>query len=106
MGVTMHYSQYIFITAKVNFGRRNLLYILKNLEFFKFLKSNFFITIFFYSLLMGIFSLSPKIVNIDTLKNLIVIPIVGQMLHFYLDGFIWKFSEPHNREATLKYLKM
>jgi hypothetical protein len=106
MGVTMHYSQYIFITTKVNFGRKNLLYILKNLEFFKFLKSNFFITIFLYSLLMGIFSLSPKIVNIDTLKNLIVIPIVGQMLHFYLDGFIWKFSEPHNREATLKYLKM
>jgi hypothetical protein len=105
MGVTMHYSQYIFITAKVSFGRKNLFYILKNLEFIKFFKSNFFITILLYSLLMGIFSFVPKIINIDMLKNLIVIPIIGQMLHFYLDGYIWKFSEPHNREVTLKYLK-
>ena len=28
----------------------------------------------------------------------------GQMLHFYLDSKLWKFSEKHNRENTLKYI--
>ena len=39
------------------------------------------------------------------LKNLIIIPIIGQMLHFYLDSQLWKFSEKHNRDNTLMYLK-
>ena len=38
------------------------------------------------------------------IKNLIFIPITGQMLHFYLDSFIWKFSEEHNRQNTLKFI--
>ena len=38
------------------------------------------------------------------LKSLIIIPITGQMLHFYLDLQLWKFSEKHNRENILKYL--
>ena len=37
-------------------------------------------------------------------KSLIFIPILGQMLHFYIDSQIWKFREKHNREYTLKYL--
>ena len=40
------------------------------------------------------------------LKSLIVIPITGQMLHFYIDSFIWRFSEKHNREVVLKYIKI
>ena len=42
----------------------------------------------------------------EFLKNLIFIPITGQMLHFYLDSQLWKFSESHNRENILKYLKI
>ena len=38
------------------------------------------------------------------LSNLIIIPIVGQMLHFYLDSQLWKFSIHHNRENVLKYI--
>ena len=40
----------------------------------------------------------------QSFKFLIVIPLVGQMLHFYLDSYLWKFSEKHNREVTLKHL--
>ena len=36
--------------------------------------------------------------------HLIFIPITGQMLHFYLDSQLWKFSEQHNKEDILKYL--
>lgn len=42
--------------------------------------------------------------NSEFLKTLIFIPITGQMLHFYLDSQLWKFSEKHNRENILKYL--
>jgi len=41
----------------------------------------------------------------EFLKNLIIIPITGQMLHFYLDSQIWKFSIKHNRENILRYIK-
>ena len=37
--------------------------------------------------------------------NLIIIPIIGQMLHFYLDSQLWG-SNPHNRENVLHYLKL
>ena len=42
--------------------------------------------------------------NNDFLKMLIIIPITGQMLHFYLDSQLWKFSEKHNRENILKHI--
>jgi len=53
---------------------------------------------------MAGFSLFRKAENMH-LQQLIIIPIVGQMLHFYLDSQIWKFSVKHNRDNTLFYLK-
>lgn len=103
LGVTMHYSQYILITAKVYFGRIDSLNFFKKKNLLKILKTNFFLTILFYGLIMAILSVSGK-ADINYIKNLIIIPIIGQMLHFYLDGFLWKFSNSHNREITLKYL--
>ena len=38
------------------------------------------------------------------LKQLIILPLIGQMLHFYLDSQLWKFSDKHNRDNTLTYL--
>ena len=104
LGVTMHYSQYIVITAKVYFGRNNNMNFFSKKNFSKIFKSNFFYIILLYGVLMTMFSLSGKS-NYEYLKNLILVPIIGQMLHFYLDGFMWRFSETHNREVTLKHLK-
>ena len=53
---------------------------------------------------MAGFSLFGKAENIH-LEKLIIIPIIGQMLHFYLDSQLWKFSTEHNRNNTLFYLK-
>ena len=52
---------------------------------------------------MTLFSTFGKSTNLD-FKNLIIIPIIGQMLHFYLDSQLWKFSIKHNRENVLKYI--
>ena len=101
MGVTMHYSQYLFLTNKV-LKERNKNELLKSSGISIF-KNKFLITIVIYSLVMSILSIFGKH-ETAILSNLIIIPITGQMLHFYLDSQLWKFSESHNRDNILKYL--
>ena len=99
MGVTMHYSQYLYLTSKVmknrNKDEKNLSQ--NNLN-------SVWIIIIIYASIMSILSILGKNES-DFLKSLIFIPITGQMLHFYLDSQLWKFSIDHNRENILKYLK-
>ena len=96
MGVTMHYTQYLYLTHKVHKGRN------KN-QTNTTPKSTYFGSIAIYALAMSILSLSGKSSN-EILNFLIIIPIIGQMLHFYLDSQLWKFSNPHNREHVLNYI--
>ena len=101
MGVTMHYTQYLYLTTRVNKLRvenfENDAKKIKNKLFY------FMFTIIIYALIMTFFSSMGKLEN-EIYKSLIFIPILGQMLHFYIDSQIWKFREKHNREYTLKYL--
>ena len=99
MGVTMHYSQYLYLTTKV-IKKRN---IEKNTNK-KSKMFGFLFVIIIYSSIMSVLSIFGKN-DSDVLKNLIFIPITGQMLHFYLDSQLWKFSESHNRENILQYIK-
>jgi hypothetical protein len=100
MGVTMHYTQYLYLTYSVYSSRKSSLTLINPINFFN-KNYSFFIMIFFYSVFMTFFSFS----NEFNLKNLILIPIIGQMLHFYLDSQLWKFSEKYNRDNTLIHLK-
>ena len=95
----MHYTQYLYLTSRVNKLRLDDFEINKKRVKFKIL--NFALIIFVYALIMTFFSSlgESKIYNF-----LIFIPILGQMLHFYIDSQIWKFREQHNREYTLKYI--
>ena len=102
MGVTMHYTQYIYLTFNIydlrnknQFQNDGKVYLSK---FFK-----YFVIICIYSFIMASFSLFGKAES-EYLKQLIIVPIIGQMLHFYLDSQLWKFSEKHNRDNTLFYL--
>lgn len=100
MGVTMHYTQYLYLTNKVYFARNTDL----NIDsIFTFLLSKYFLTIIIYALIMSILSIFGKF-DQSILKHLLIIPIIGQMLHFYLDSQLWKFSEKHNRENILKHI--
>ena len=100
MGVTMHYTQYLYLTNKVYFARNTNL----NIDsIFTFLKSKYFLTIVIYALTMSILSIFGKF-DESILKHLLIIPIIGQMLHFYLDSQLWKFSEKHNRENILRHI--
>ena len=63
----------------------------------------FAIIIFLYSIVMTGLSLFGKSSEIY-LQNLIILPILGQMLHFYLDSQLWQFSKQYNRDNVLKYI--
>ena len=95
----MHYSQYLFLTNRV-MKKRTQNDKTSDKKYFK----RFWTLIIFYSICMSVFAILGKN-DSDFLKNLIFIPITGQMLHFYLDSQLWKFSESHNRENILKHLK-
>tara|TARA_B110000037_G_C16855405_1_gene397717 strand:- start:314 stop:691 length:378 start_codon:yes stop_codon:yes gene_type:complete len=101
MGVTMHYSQYLILTHKITLKRKN--------KYQKF-NFNFLIFIFIYGLLMALASSSAFVLETSVLlneklfKNLILIPLIGQMLHFYIDSNLWKFSDKHHRDVTLKHI--
>lgn len=98
MGVTMHYSQYLYLTSKV-FKKR----MLENNNTKRSNIYRFWSIVIIYSIVMSVLSIFGKN-DSEFLKTLIFIPITGQMLHFYLDSQIWKFSEKHNRDNILKYL--
>ena len=97
MGVTMHYTQYLYLTHRVFKGRHQDKIIQTS-------KSTYVGVISLYAVAMAILSLFGKSSN-EMLNFLIIIPIIGQMLHFYLDSQLWKFSKSHNRENTLKFIK-
>ena len=103
LGVTMHYSQYILLTFKVYISRKNKTYSLRNRISLNLFKNNFIASILIYSSFMTIFSLFGQS-TFNILNNLIIIPLIAQLLHFYLDGFIWKFRNKYNRIHTLKHL--
>ncbi len=100
MGVTMHFSQYLYLTNKIVIGREKLAKINSPKPTYS---KNFLLTIIIYGILMALLSMFGKY-EANSLKNFIIIPIIGQMLHFYLDSQLWKFSVKHNRENVLKFL--
>lgn len=103
LGVTMHYSQYIAMTYKVTVVRKLKVKIENKIKanFFDYFNVYFFGIIILYSLVMSYISYYTK----DSINpDLILIPIIGQFLHFYLDSQLWKFSVKHNVDNVLKSL--
>ena len=102
MGVTMHYTQYLYFTYKVC-DLRNRVDKNDKKQIFSRKIYNYLAIIILYSIIMTGLSLFGKY-EASLLKNLMLIPIIGQMLHFYLDSQLWKFSDKYNRDNTLIYL--
>ena len=105
MGVTMHYTQYLALTYKVCKKRQSeKLFMTKNkFNFLKIKNYNFLLIILIYGSVMTLLSVISKNPN-EIFASLLVVPMTGQILHFYLDAFLWRFSEKHNREVTLKHI--
>ncbi len=105
MGVTMHYTQYLALTYKIS-SKRNLEKMTtesSKFNFFGIKNYKFILIVIIYGIFMALLSASSSSSN-ELFKSLLVIPITGQILHFYLDAYLWKFSIKHNREVTLKHI--
>tara|TARA_E500000331_G_scaffold172879_1_gene167156 strand:+ start:858 stop:1817 length:960 start_codon:yes stop_codon:yes gene_type:complete len=88
IGVGAHWCQYVAINYKVYFYEMHL--SKSNL------KSIFLIFVIIYALCMSL--LGYKTHFIENFNNLLLlIPLTGQFLHYYIDAFIWKFSDEHIR---------
>lgn len=102
LGVGMHWCQYIALIWSINLrklsGNKKIkrIFIKKNILF-----------IFTYSGIMTTLSFlgMPRITNLNNnYSYLYLIPILFQFYHFYIDGFIWRFSDPHIKKSIYPYL--
>ena len=103
MGVTMHYTQYLYLTHHVYMQRQSANENLIQPSFLGIKYYKYIFTLVIYAVVMSVLSIFGKFEE-SFLKYLIIIPIIGQMLHFYLDSQLWKFSEKHNRDNILVHI--
>ena len=102
-GVTMHYSQYLCITLKLYLAKKSNQVPLTKISFGSLITSKYFILIMTYAIsATAITVLSSTKENV--FSTLLLVPILGQVLHFYIDGLIWRFSVPEVRRLNLKPL--
>ena len=104
IGVGMHYMQYIAITWTVFHRKAVKKKDTGDQQFIKFgsLKKIIFYLLF-YSILMVYFS-NLNIEYKNEQIGIYLIPILFQLMHFYVDMFIWKFSSNHTRENLNPYI--
>lgn len=103
-GVTMHYSQYIGITLKLYSSKKKVkITNLKNIQKNFYAIKKYFIWILFYRTISTFLTFLGGS-NYSLLSNLFIISILGQIIHFYLDGLVWKFKDPKIKSINLRYL--
>tara|TARA_A100001015_G_scaffold304195_1_gene395038 strand:+ start:5357 stop:6343 length:987 start_codon:yes stop_codon:yes gene_type:complete len=103
MGVGMHYIQYIGITWSI-FHRKSNIEVPKEKNFNNFANlKNIFILLIVYSMLM-VFCSNLNINHNQENIGIYLIPVFFQLIHFYIDMFIWKFSDTHTKDNLIPFL--
>ena len=105
VGVGMHWCQYIAIIWSLYLRKRSK----NSFNVSSILLPNIskILFIFLYAFIMTFFAVlgMPKLSNELTQYSFFyLIPLLFQIYHFYIDGFIWKFSDPHIMKSFLKYV--
>lgn len=101
-GVTMHYSQYIAFTLKLYLSKKKIQFRGEEKNDPKSPIKGYLLWIFSYGFIATSLTFIGGIKEVYS--NLLFIPILGQIIHFYLDGLIWKFKDQKLKEINLKYL--
>ena len=101
----MHWCQYIAIMWTIYFRKNKVKNKINSLNNFANLSRIFFVFIY-ASIMTGL-----AVVGMPDLKSsgnqysfLYLIPLLFQLYHFYIDGFIWKFSDPHIKKSVLPFM--
>ncbi len=109
LGVGMHWCQYLALMWSIKIRKSNLI----NKEITKKpyrLKNNFKLNLMFvliYALFMtslAFFGMPNREYNNGNYSILYLIPIIFQLYHFYVDGFIWQFSNDHIKKSVAAYM--
>ena len=93
IGVGMHWCQYLALTYAVYVRKNQVSNNNKNSM------RKYYISLFIFSYAIITTSIITKIGSVSQWENsLLVIPLILQAYHYYLDAFIWKFSDPDIRK--------
>lgn len=93
IGVGMHWCQYLALTYKVYKNE------------FKFNNSIIIVvfSIFFYAIVMTFFETNGFLnvyQNSNITNYLLLVPLTGQVLHYWYDAFLWRFSNEHIKSTV------
>lgn len=92
IGVGMHWCQYLALTGKIYFLSRSEDATGVN-------RKLLFTFLILYAIVFA--SIDTEFGSTYQSKNILVlIPLTLQLYHYYLDAFIWQFSDPHIRKHT------
>ena len=106
VGVGMHWCQYLAIMWFKFLRKKSLMNVMNNFK-----KDNkiikYILFVFTYASIMT--ALTVIGINNQTdvkikYNLLYMIPLSFQLYHFYIDGFIWKFSDQHIRKSVLPFM--
>lgn len=89
MGVGMHWCQYLAMNYKI--------YLVKNDDDSRKIRYLRIVLVFFYSFIMS-YILIESNQGLDSTNKFVLIPLALHMYHFYIDSFIWRFSDPDIRK--------
>ncbi len=89
IGVGIHWCQYLALNGKLYFSKNDRNYLKLIL---------FFVFIIYAFLMSSIQTNFGESYIVD--EKLLLIPLSFQVYHYYLDAFIWKFSDPYIRKTV------
>lgn len=106
IGVGMHWVQYLGLSLTTNVRR---LFQVNGKNLFKKNKKLIYISLFIliYSAIMTSFTLlgvKDFADKTSKLSYLYLIPILFQFYHFYIDRYLWRFSDPYVKHNVLPYI--
>ena len=104
----MHWCQYLALMWSIKIKKRNEVKneIKNSSKFFHNLKINLLFVMFYSFIMTSLAYLgmpSQNFINRDY-SIFYVIPIIFQLYHFYIDGFIWQFSNKHIKKSVGSYI--
>jgi len=104
MGVGMHYSQYLAIVIPINLRRLSQRDRGNNIKWINIKKNNYMLILILLYLLLYSGIMVSLTFSKGYLNYYYLIPVFLQLAHFYLDSFIWRFSNDHIKNNVGKYL--
>ncbi len=104
IGVGMHWSQYIVLMWCINFRKLKIINESKRIKKPLLIRIIFVFSYAFIMTSLTYFGM-PQIKNNEVNYSIFYLfPLLFQIYHFYLDGFIWRFSDPFIKKNIAKFI--